>query len=160
MGDPSGCPDGHNAGVCIERAFPMTFRKMLTVWSLCLVASWGILQFASIAGLSVFKAETVSGVVSYKGEPLARGVIYFSPVKEGDGVLAYGWIRDGRYALDPARFKAEDHNVRYQVSVIPITKDAGGRWRWRSAPPNALAAPTGELVTLAPSASNVDVNLN
>jgi hypothetical protein len=123
----------------------MTSRKALAIWCLCLAVSWGILELASLAGMNVFKAETVSGVVSFKGEPLARGVIYFSPMKEGEGVLTYGWIKDGRYTIEPDRFKSEDHSVRYQVSVIPITKSADGHWKWMSESPNAQAAPPGEF---------------
>ena len=59
----------------------MTSRKLWSIWALCLLASWGVLKVASIAGFNAFAAETVSGVVSYKGQPLTRGLVSFSPVK-------------------------------------------------------------------------------
>jgi hypothetical protein len=119
-----------------------------------------MLKVAAVAGFNAFSAETVSGVVSYKGQPLARGLVSFSPVKKGEGALAWGWVKDGHYTLDPSRFQAQDHSVRYQVSVYSLAEGTAGGWKGTTESPNDDSAPAGELVTLSPFAWQVDINLN
>ncbi len=41
----------------------------------------------------------VSGKVTYKGQPVAKGVINFSPEKTGEGRGAAGTIENGKYSL-------------------------------------------------------------
>jgi hypothetical protein len=138
----------------------MNSRKLWSIWALCLLASWGLLKVAAVAGFNAFSAETVSGVVSYQGRPLPRGLVSFSPAKEGEGTLTSALIEDGHYTLDPSRFEARDHSVRYQVSVYSFARGTAGRWEWTTRSPNDHSAPAGELVTLSPFASQVDIDLN
>jgi hypothetical protein len=160
MVDPSGMSRGTVRWRVIERVFPMTSRKLWSIWALCLLASWVLLNVAPVAGFNAFSAETVSGIVSYQGQPLPHGLVSFSPEIKGEGSQVYGLIEDGHYILDPSRFEARDHSVRYRVSVTSLIKGTDGRWKWTTESPNDHSTPSGYLVTLSPFASQVDINLN
>lgn len=60
----------------------------------------------------------VSGTVTYKGQPVAKGTITFSPVDDkGDGRSASGVIQDGQYQLTTHDDNDGAIPGKYQVTI-------------------------------------------
>ena len=76
----------------------------------------GTLLVATGCGSS---GSSISGVVTYEGDPVPNGVITFGSV-EGGGAPMASKIRDGKYRIDEARTGAMKVTVSgYEIPEIP-----------------------------------------
>jgi hypothetical protein len=80
-----------------------------------------VLGCADNTGLA--KRYPVSGKVSYKGAPVAKGRVDFIPAKGGDGRTASGDILDGNYTLTTAEKDDGALPGSYKVTVTSAVLD-------------------------------------
>ena len=111
-----------------------------------------VLLFAEGCGEKQAERATISGSVSYQGEPVAYGDIVFQPVSAVPGrAFAQGKIVDGKYSLDTAHGPVVGRNI-VQIHGYKMT----GRKRLDIAGKSLSEAPQmiDELVPYIPEKYN------
>ena len=70
---------------------------------------------------SATRPNPVSGTVTYKGQPIAEGMIYFDPTEPAGNKPTAGPIRDGKYDISAREGPAAG---RYRVRITAIDPQA------------------------------------
>jgi hypothetical protein len=83
----------------------------------------GLVVVLGCSGDDLGRRYPVSGTVSYKGQPLARGLISFRPTGS-EGRAASGEIKGGTYSLATAGTDDGAFPGSYRVSIIAREEDA------------------------------------
>src|SRR5262249_59566164 len=82
---------------------------------------------------------TVTGEVSYDGQPVGRGMITFAPA-DGQGPTVGGPITSGRYAVDKVPPGRKDVKIE-AVKDVPVARDSEDMAPRAPPPPAPRAAP-------------------
>jgi len=59
----------------------------------------------------------VSGAVTYRGQPVSRGAITFTPIEGTEAATTMAAIEDGKYSIEPARALPPG---TYRVSITAV----------------------------------------
>jgi hypothetical protein len=91
---------------------------------LSLLGAFGLLLMAAgCGGDGLGKRYQVSGDVTYNGEPVKNGNIFFVPDDPNTGRAASGTITDGRYRLSTAGTDDGAFPGSYKIRIIAVEAD-------------------------------------
>ncbi|WP_437223310.1 hypothetical protein SH661x_003162 [Planctomicrobium sp. SH661] len=83
-----------------------------------------LLFFACIVGCgggsvtSLPDMVPVTGTVSYKGQPLTHGEVFFTPVDAMKGHASFGKIKDGKFTMTTTSSSPGAKAGKYQVAIV------------------------------------------